>query len=91
MVVITFDASHILLMACCFHLQATEQNSFNLYRQATAAAKCADRVGLGVELQGQGGCIQIRTARERMFKNAELLEGEHPISPRVSSIVSQLC
>jgi hypothetical protein len=52
-------------IACYFHLQSTEQNPFNLYRQATAAAKCAERVGLA---RGWNG-------REVVFKSERLGTG----------------
>jgi hypothetical protein len=40
-------------ITCYFHLQATEQNPFNLYRQAIAPAKCAERVGLARSWNGR--------------------------------------
>jgi hypothetical protein len=90
MVIITFDASHILLMmfqrvTCYFHLQATEQIPSIYTTRRLLLLSVQNKLGRR-GLEGQGGYIQIGMAREWMFKNAALLGMERPGSFPVSSL-----
>lgn len=87
MTVITFDARHIHLtvferITCYFHLQSPEQSPFNLYRQATAASKCAERVGLARAWNGREVIFKSERLGTGCLKMQYFFEGERPISYR---------